>query len=292
VIEATYDQRSFDLARYRPDPVDDLVAAFIQTGADPAALTEQDCYTLLTFSRRQAVQALRDHDADSARRGVTALTLIDRDKIDWRDLSVDFPLFAAVETGSSLDQVVDHAVARSVPRTAEVFDAARKRTPSLAGCRLLPVRTQYGLGFVDVTESYEPRSGLAERAVGLADAIDAEGTYEARNLTTSRLPLIWFDGKNGHVRNASCIALHAERVGAPPWSHSLLIFLAQLKNAREATKLLGQLRDASSPRRPRVGLTDDHRLLAIIGGSSQTDQESLETELSLARFTDLYSRIS
>lgn len=288
MIEASYDQRSFDLARYRPDSVDDVVAAFIQTGADPAALTERDCYTLLTFSRRQAVQALRDNDADAARRAVTALTLVDRDKIDWRDLSLELPLFAAAETGASLEQLIDYALSRSVPGTAAVFDAARKRTPSLASCRLLPVRTQYGLGFVDITESYEPRSGLAERAIGLADAIDAEGTYQVRNLTTSRLPLIWFDGKNGHARNASCIALHAERVGAPRWSHGLLIFLAQLKNASAATMLLAQLRDASSPRRPRVGLTDDHRLLAIIGGSSRTDEESLETELSLARFTELY----
>lgn len=47
----------------------------------------RDFYTVLSYARRAAVRALRSNDAELACRGVAALSVIDENRIDWRDLA-------------------------------------------------------------------------------------------------------------------------------------------------------------------------------------------------------------
>ncbi len=60
---------------------------------------------------------------------VAALTLVDRSLIDYRDLSVDFPLYAVRVLGGNVSEVVESAVERSEPGTSRAFEA---RAPSAA----------------------------------------------------------------------------------------------------------------------------------------------------------------
>jgi hypothetical protein len=74
----------------------------------------RDFYTVLSYARRAAVRALRSNDAEVARRGVAALSVIDENRIDWRDLAwqagilsyalhrISGPVTDAFETAASL----------------------------------------------------------------------------------------------------------------------------------------------------------------------------------------------
>src|SRR5580704_1515029 len=97
-----YSTRAHDLARFQEDPTDDLVwsrvehllaldrDAFERTRSN---LGEAELYLLLQFARRRCVRALRGNSPDSALQAIDAISLVDATKIDFRDLSVDFPLY-------------------------------------------------------------------------------------------------------------------------------------------------------------------------------------------------------
>src|SRR5947207_3138679 len=116
---ATYSRRAYDLARFGETPADGVIATFVRATAvleamDRAALrsglTPDETYLLLCIARRRAAAALRQRELALALEAIQALTLVDREKIDFRDLSVDFPLLAYRELGGDLDSVVDWAV--------------------------------------------------------------------------------------------------------------------------------------------------------------------------------------
>ena len=53
-----------------------------------AGLTMDDFYTLLTFARRCALASVREGKVEIATDGVVALTAIDAERVDWRDMAV------------------------------------------------------------------------------------------------------------------------------------------------------------------------------------------------------------
>jgi hypothetical protein len=53
-----------------------------------------DFYALLTFARRRALEAPRNGHTTPALAGLTALTTIDAERVDWRDVSVAAPPFS------------------------------------------------------------------------------------------------------------------------------------------------------------------------------------------------------
>ena len=189
-----YPTRAFDLARYVDDPTDDLVDELVGHASNrkPAELdewrgklNEQDRYTLLQFARRRSAQGLRSERPDLVLQAVHALTLVEREKIDYRDLSVDFPLYAVRQLGISTDEVIDMAVLRSSLGTTQAFEASRLRARSatLADCALIQISSKYGLGFMEAwTRDYDTATGVAELSIEIADSIDTEGTYTALTL--------------------------------------------------------------------------------------------------------------
>ena len=195
-----YSPRAYDLVRFTEEAADGLLADLVndRVAGGPTAkadvrarLTDDETYTLLLFARRRTVEAIRRGSLPMAVEAVNALTLVDRSTIDFRDLSVDFPLFAVRELGGDLDAVITGAIDSSEPGTASCFAAARDRarTSSLSDCALVRVSTAHGVGFMDDwTGSIPPPTALAELAVHLADSIEAEGTYTAAQMDVSALP--------------------------------------------------------------------------------------------------------
>jgi hypothetical protein len=88
--------RELNLLHLAPTPKDELIDEFVDrfaaSGGEERALqrsslTMGDFYTVLNYARRAAVRALRSNDGELARRGITALSVIDENRIDWRDLA-------------------------------------------------------------------------------------------------------------------------------------------------------------------------------------------------------------
>ena len=253
-------------------------------------MTESEAYTLLLYARRQAAAALRERRLDTALRAVNALVLVDRDSIDYRDLSVDFPLLAVRELGGDLADVISEAAERSSASTRSVFEAAGARASSLTlrSCGLYEVRSAHGVGFMEAwTRDYAPESHMAEIGVTLADALDAEASYRVEEIRIAGLPAVWFGFRRPvlSLPSKACVVVSGPSVGAErPFSHSRLDFLATLPNESEAAILVGRASEASVVTRPRVAISEGERLALFVGGSSIQGEQPVETETTLARF--------
>jgi hypothetical protein len=200
-----YGGRAHDLSRFVDDPADKAVAAVVRDAASfstedrdalRARLDADDCYTLLAFAQRRSASGIRDGSLEAAREAVQALTLVTASKIDYRDLSVDFPLYAVGRLGGDLTEALASAAANSESGTSASFTARAGRAErlTLKDCALLEVNSRYGLGFLETwARPYAPESDLAGMAVRMADAIDAARRYAVNDLHLSSLPEVWFD---------------------------------------------------------------------------------------------------
>jgi hypothetical protein len=161
-------------------------------------------------------------------------------------------------------------------------------------CALLPVRSHYGLGFMDRwTADYQPDTKLAELSVLLADAFEAERQYLIDDLHVCSLPEVWFHQKRrtGDIPAEGCVALGAHLDGAPRYSHGLLVFAAQVRDEARVSRLSSQAAAASNTVRPRVAATHDRRIVLIVGGSTTQGEPAMESTESLSRYAGLASRL-
>jgi hypothetical protein len=292
-----YSPRAGDLVRFSDEDADKIVAEFVSrtSHSEPTRktvreqLTGDENYLLLLFARRRAVAAVRREALELAYDAIDALTLVETPRIDFRDLSVDFPLFVVRELGGDLESVIDAAVDSSEPGTAQAFAAKRERARflTLRDCALVRVSSSYGIGFMDDwTGAASPPITLAELAVSLADAIEAEGTYTDASMHVSRLPPVWFGGKDAlSERVDGCVSISLRhRASDTPFSHGLLVFLAELADEQDTRALRDRIGDHSTDDRPRIGLAERRILAIFIGGSATQGEPSKESTDSLLRF--------
>jgi hypothetical protein len=291
-----YGQRALDLSRFVDDPTDDAIATVVRAARTQstnerdllrAGLDGDDCYSLLTFARRRSAAAIRNGSLMTAQEAIQALTIVTLSKIDFRDLSVDFPVYAVGRLGGDLAEAVASAAAASEPGTGASFGAVAGRAArqTLKDCGLIEVVSRYGLGFMETWATpYAPQSDLTGIAVRMADQIDAAGRYEVDDLHLSSLPEVWFsrDAKStGQVPASGCVSISASIPGRSRWEHGLLLFLAEVETAQTASALVERAEAASTGDRPRVAGNDNRLLMVVIGGSTTRNQKALETEASL-----------
>lgn len=295
-----YSARAGDLVRFSNEDSDHVIAEFVREATRShltrasvrERLTPDENYLLVLFARRRTVAAIRGHALPLALEAVDALTLVEEPKIDFRDVSVDFPLFAVRELGGDLDAVIGAAVESSGPGTAQSFAAKRERSQSLSlrDCALVRVSTSHGVGFMeDWTGSASPPVALAELAVRLADSIEDEGSYTGAQLNVSDLPSVWFGGKEDFSeRVRGCVSIDTRHITSKrPFSHGLLVFLAEVADEPTAAELCERVRGQSTKERPRIGLADRRLLVSFIAGSATHRERSKESADSLARFCSI-----
>ena len=71
------------------------------------------------------------------------------------------------------------------------FGLPGSKSLTLRDCALVRVTTSHGVGFMDDwTGAASPPAAVAELAVRLADAIEAEGSYTDAQMCVSQLPAV------------------------------------------------------------------------------------------------------
>lgn len=296
VIDVAYSRRSQDLCRFIDDPADEAIAAFLREASDLSTeqrdvlrdrLGADDCYNLMTFARRRSASGIRDGALARALQAVQALTFVTAAKIDYRDFSVDFPLYAIGRLGGNLVDTTAAAAASSEPGTRASFVAKADRAArmTLKDCALMQVSSRYGLGFIDTwAEPYAPQTDLAGIAVRMADWIDDAGRYLVDDLHLSQLPEVWFDRHPkpmGEIVTTGCVSISAWIKGGSPFGPGLLAFLAEVDSREMASILAERVEAASVIDRPRTAGSHGRLLLVLIGGSATRGQAAVETGASL-----------
>ncbi len=225
-----------------------------------------------------------------------ALTLISRERIDFRDLSVDFPLYAVRQLGGDPVEAARTAARNSEPGTRGDFEARAHpaATVTLADCALVEVHSVHGLGFLEAWgTTYNAAGDLPGVAVRVADRIDDEGRYEVDGLRICDLPGVWFDGdprRGVHLPTRGCALVSAPLRGGARYGNGLLVFIAELDQTATASSLAGRAITASTVDRPRGASAEGRQLLLAIGGSSSLGELPIETTGSMQVWADRLHR--
>lgn len=297
--DVAYPRRAGVLWRWVDALEDAEVWAFVRayTGIDDgarvrASLTMADFHTLMTFARRCVLAALRNEDPGAAEVAFDALSAIDVERVDWRDVAVAASLaaFAARRVGLEADEVLAGAVRRADPQVAEILEHALTREVDLATWGYREARTPDGPVLVDSHGGPSPDADdLLARAAGVVELVDDDGIYEVTDIgVTGELPAVWL-ADSPQVREAlrglrACVDVRAEPPGSR-YRDFLLVFLAEAAQARHA-EAIAAAAHGSGDGVVRTGVVVGRRCAVVIASSGVVGEPSVEEPESLDRFRD------
>jgi hypothetical protein len=181
------DRGEFSLSELAASPLDHIVGSFIEQAMrqDPAdrgriisALTMDDFYTLMTFGRRCVVITLQEGSARAARAGLNGLSLIDLERVDWRDVTVAAALlsYAVGRSGSDARAVFRAASSAAGAQIAQILSRfADEPVSSLRPWGMREIGAADGIGLVDDDgEPYAPTADLRSISRAIARLVEAD----------------------------------------------------------------------------------------------------------------------
>ncbi len=203
--EAEYDAYRDELNLLNPAPssLDALIREVcrryaksddVERGRMRDSITMSQFYTLMAFAERSAVLGLREADERHVTDGLTALAMIDSERVDYRDILMALGLVYHVATrvSANAEALLQHAGGLAKPAVAEIFAQWSALTPEDRSLRDSwgheEVETTHGRGFVGWGfERYEPTIDLLAVAIELSDLFAADD-YQPSIEIASELP--------------------------------------------------------------------------------------------------------
>lgn len=269
-----------------------------------SVMTMDDFYELLTFSRRTCLAALRSGTASQMDAAFTALAMIDRERIDWRDLALAAGIVChtAGRFGLSVTACADRAAQMAAPDTAaEILAVSKGRTDRLTSWGYREVATAAGVVMLGASyHPYAPQADLAALALTLVDGLESEG-YLIEDIELGvQLPPVWL-GEDYGSRLArkletlrGCVVIRGVPQAFPdPWKQEgqqLLIFLAEARSVPDAGAIAqaAQLRGHGGS--SQIGVASGKLCAVLIQNSFMADTKPLETGTALERLRPLLER--
>jgi hypothetical protein len=260
-----------------------------------AALTMDDFYTLLTFARRSALASVREGRVQIATDGVTALTAIDAERIDWRDMAVASALlaFALRRAGAATDQIFVRAAERAEVKAAEILQRfAHESVDSLKAWGFRLVDTPSGQALFDEWgHPYEPSVDLGRIAGAVAEIVDGD-SYQVTGLRVgSNLPMVWVRGADPVAIKAAtesmrgCAIVNASlRPGVHPKARDqhFLAFIGEAASSKDAALIASSAKSQSGVE--EFGVSHEKVWCVAVGRSVVKGVASYERAGSLERF--------
>jgi hypothetical protein len=308
-----YDGQNGELGLLRPRqvPLDSALAELTREFAKAdehkratirASISMDEFYTLLAFSRRAAIFALRERSIGRVTDGLTAVAMIEAERVDWRDILVALSLLnhAAERIGANADRLFREAGRLSEPEVARLIDEFSKRSPKEKSLRAswgydeAEIDGQVGLirwGF----KAYHPTRDLTRAAIEIADFI-AKDEYSPDSVEiATELPSVWLQSNDNDALEKAMKAVQARatvhaslRRGQHPNSDSqmFIVFLVETADESAAATLL----KASQQKKPEsysmLGVSEKNLFCLVVARSFVQGVKSYETADKLSRFSN------
>lgn len=260
------------------------------------SLTLEDFYTLFTFVQRCVLFALRTGAADRIPVAFTAIAMVARARVDWRDLLVAIWLarYAGLRLKAPVADIAARAARLAEPETAKALLADRNKPVNLAeACGYREVVTSQGVALFRTSyEPYSPTADIAAIAFAAALALEAEFYAISDIELASDLPLVWLNADEGSRLAqmvggfSGCARIHGVPTNDPqPESsgQSLLVFLAEAASASDAREVALAAQQASDAGRTVLGLASGSMCAVIIQRSFMAGTLPLEDPGALER---------
>jgi len=203
LADLRYSKEQCRLWRWAESPVDrpieSIMAEFAglvgpERKALRDSLTIDDFYTLIAFVRRSALSALRTDEAGKIGLAFTAIAMIARSRIDWRDLMVAIWLlrYAGQRLNAPVADMAAGAARLADLQTAEALLMDKNKRVKLAeSCGYWEAVTTQGVAFFGTGHKrFSPTADLPEIVFAAALALEAEGYTVSDIEVATGLPLV------------------------------------------------------------------------------------------------------
>jgi hypothetical protein len=272
-----------------------------------ASISMDKFYTLLTFSKRAAVFGIRERNAAWLVDGLTALSMIELDRVDFRDALVSISLLhhSAVRIGQNANQLLSDAAARSESKVSELINDFIKRPAEDKVLRAKwgydEVETRDGIGFIGWEFNvYNPTYDLKKIALDLAEYITADKYQPDLVSIATDLPDYWLRTKDSSSLDKSLMAVRGGatisgklRQNEHPDHDSQMfnVILVEVSDESVAKTLLELSKKKKHPDYCMLGLAEGKLFCLIVARSFDRDKKAFETSDSLARFSKGFAGI-
>lgn len=302
-----FNAEELGLVNPKPNALDSAITALCRRYAqsDPEtrrhmrrSINGDELYTLWDFANRAAVFGLRERSAARLADGLTALALIEMERVDFRDLHMSFGMlkYSAERIGADHKKLLRDAADLAEPGTAELL---RTGLTSPAGNRPaghVEVMTEDGVGFVGwfYPKRYEPTYDLKRAAVDVARLVAADGKF--RPVT----PWVGYDFPGGLLKTGDEgtleRALRSVRASAnvDAWLEpgirpeeefwQLDVYLVETEDEESARTLLDAARGKKSSDFHLLALREGRLFCVVVADATTRGAREYETPESLRRF--------
>lgn len=305
LADLRYSGEECRLWRWTDSALDSAIEAIVADFAELApvereamrdSLTLEDFYTLFTFVQRCVLLALRTGDADRIAAAFTAIAMIARARVDWRDLLVAVWLarYAGERLNASVADIAGQAARLAEPDTAKALLGDRNKPVKLAeACGYREVVTSQGVALFRTSyEGFSRSADIEAIAFAAALAFESEGYSISDIEVATDLPLVWLnsDERSPLAKIVSqfsgCANIHGVPAADPePMTsgQSLLVFIAEAASASDAQQVALTATQATDVERTVLGLASGRLCAVIIQRSFMVGTPPLEDLNALVR---------
>lgn len=263
--------------------------------------------TLLSFSNRSAVFALREQNVNWVSNGLTAIAMIEAERTDFRDILMSLSLLyhSAKRIGADANQLFRDTAQLSEPNVATLLTGFIGRPPEEKDLRTSwgydEVETAAGIGFIRWGfKEYHPTYDLKKFAIDIAATV-AKDKYQPSSVEVAvDLPSVWLESQENPSLKS---VLKKVRAGASvhgdlrPNEHPshksqvLMVFLVEMEDSRAAQELLAMSRNKRPTEHAMLGVSEGRLFCLLIGESFEQGVPSFETSESLQRFSAVMTEV-
>jgi hypothetical protein len=307
------------LIRPVPLPLDSAIAELCKRFATAdertreglrSAISMDEFYTLLAFAKRAAVFAIRGRDAGWVEVGMTAIALVECNRVDYRDILMALSLLhhAAGRAGMDTAKVFRDAASRSEPDVArliiEFIGRSDKDRDIRSAWGYEEIETDVGIGFIGWGfHKYEPTYDLKAIALAIADFLATDKYLPSSVEVATELPRVWIESGDRAALDQTMKSIRASasvtgslRPEECPDHHyqQFTVFLTELANESDSQRLL----EIAGQKHPTdycmIPLAVGRLFCLIVARSFVQGIEAFETGHTLTRFaqpiTDILRR--
>lgn len=271
------------------------------------SISMEGFYTLMTYSKRSAVFALRSRNEGTLVSGTRALAMVEAERTDPRDILWTIALLhhSAGRVGLDAGQLFHDVAALAESRVGELLDGFLSRSPGEQDLKAAwghhEVEASAGPGLMGWGfRAYDPTCDLETVTIGIAKLMAAD-RYQPHNAQiATELPPVWL-GANGDSTLRStlravraCTSVSGQRRPSEEEKredHLLLVFVAEATDASEARGLMGFGQRRMASKEAKIAVVDDRLFCLVVATPATVGVPPLETPESLARFSSPISRL-
>jgi hypothetical protein len=259
-------------------------------------------YTLINFSKRSAVFGVRYVDPAFVSDGLTAIAMIEKNRVDFRDILWCLSLLyhASNKVGGFAEEMFRSTADLAEPDVAKLLVNFLQQTPEYRDLRNSwgydEVQTDAGVGFIGWGfHEYNPSIDLKQTIIAISKLVASDIYQPSQIEVATTLPDIWLgvtrssESKNflSCVRAGAMLSANLKPAMHPEHNcQQFTIFIAETAKESDAQVLNQMASNNKSTSHCKLALVKSRLFCLVVARSFVEGVAGYETNESLMRFSD------